>query len=352
MKISFLGYYGSNFGDLLMLNALVDYYSLYYDKINIYTYGNKKDLHSSFLSNSNLNKIEIFGLKGEESIAYKCFLKSVKDSRYLIWGGGTCFMDQEGTGGAKYIIGASIVGVPVLYIGIGIDSHKKFRTKLFVFIAVILSRKLYFRDEKSLSIANKLSFNLFKNRNRYIPDIANISIAPREYEVSGDFIVFCCRDLSKYLSLNNDKINYQLAQLAISISKQLGISKIINLICDREVDSKQSDRANNLFSKNNVTVISLQGSNFKDSLAAINNSKFVITSRLHPAVVSQTLNVPYALYDYSDKNKKFTLEMNEKSRLICRTNVDDYIPNFEKPTQKKLDDSKQIILDILKKYTN
>jgi len=350
MKISFVGYYGSNFGDLLMLTALIDYYSQYYDKINIYTYGNKDNLRKSFLLNSHISKIEIFGLKDTERISYNDFLKTVRGSRYIIWGGGTCFMDQGGTGGIKYMIGAYFAKVTVLYLGVGIDSHQKIRTKLIVFAAVLFSKALYFRDEKSLLIANTFTFNLFKLKIRYVPDIAHIKTVQNQSDVN-DYIVFCCRDLSSYKSLNNDQINNYLARLAIAVCKQLNIKRIVNLVCDLEVDEKQSQKANELFRQNDISVNNIFGHRIEDSLITIKNSKFVISSRLHPAVVAQNQNIPYALYNYSDKNKKFLEEANEASRLIGRYNFEEYNPDFQKPRIGNLESMKQFILIILEKYT-
>lgn len=350
MKISFIGYYGSNFGDLLMLTALIDYYSQHYDQINIYTYGNKDNLYDSFSLNSHISKIEIFGLTGSERISYGNFLKTVKGSRYIIWGGGTCFMDQGGTGGIKYMMGAYFVKVPVLYLGVGIDSHHKIRTKIIVFTSVLLSKALYFRDEKSLLTANTLTVNLFKYKVRNVPDIAHIKTIQNQADPS-DYIVFCCRDLSSYEYLNSNKINNSLAGLAIAVCKQLGVKRIVILVSDLEIDEEPSQKANELFLKNAIAVNNVFGQKIEDSLIAIQNSKFVFTSRLHPAVVAQNLNVPYALYNYSDKNKKFLEEVNESSRLIDRYNFEEYIPDFQKPKIGNLEKMKQIIFTVLEKYS-
>ncbi|WP_316633669.1 polysaccharide pyruvyl transferase family protein [uncultured Flavobacterium sp.] len=349
MKISFLGYYGSNFGDLLMLNALVDYYSKHYNQINIYTYGNHVNLYNAFSSNPNLYNIKVFGLSGEQKISYKHFMKTVKGSQYIIWGGGTCFMDQGGTGGIKFMLGAYLAKVAVLYLGIGIDSHFKLKTKLIVFSSILLSKALYLRDEKSLKLANKLSLGLFKFKVDYVPDIANVREILTE-QFSGDYIVFCCRDLSVYSDLNNEKVNHDLATLAIRSCKELGLNRIVNLVCDAEIDENQSKKATDLFLENNIQVDVIYGSDVDNSLVTIQNAKFVITSRLHPAVVAQNLSVSYSLYNYSDKNRKFVEEVNEQSRLICRYNIDQYIFNFHKPKSNNLKNVKQNINDVLKKY--
>ncbi|OXB13575.1 polysaccharide pyruvyl transferase family protein [Flavobacterium reichenbachii] len=349
MKISFIGYYGSNFGDLLMLNALIDYYTEYYGQINIYTYGNFDNLYNSFLSNTHLNKIKIFGLSGRDKINYAQFIKSLKGSKYLIWGGGTCFMDQGGTGGVKFMLGANFFKIPVLYLGIGIDSHFKLKTKLLVFLSVFVSKSLYFRDLKSIEAANKLSFGMFDTKIRYVPDIANIKEIQDEI-ISDNYIIFCCRDLAAYPKLNNEKVNHDLALLAVKICKQLGFNKIVNLICDAEIDEDQGKKAITVFLQNGIDVDTIYGSEIDKSLIAIKNSKFVITSRLHPAVIAQNLNIPYSLYNYSDKNKKFVEEVNEQARLICRYNINKHIADFQNLQKNNLDRVKEEIQSVLVKY--
>mgnify|MGYP003574872263 CR=1 FL=1 len=350
MKISFIGYYGSNFGDLLMLTSLIDYYGQHYNQINIYTYGNEDNLCDSLLLNAHRNKIQIFGLTGDKKVSYSNFFKTVKGSKYIIWGGGTCFMDQGGTGGLKYMIEAYFAKVSILYLGVGIDSDHKAKTKLIVFTAVLLSKALYFRDEKSLLRANNLTFNLFKHKIKHVPDIAHINTIQNKSD-SSDYIVFCCRDLSSYEYVNNEKVNNYLTGLAIAVCKHLSIKRIVNLICDLEVDDKQSRIANELFVQNGIVVNNVFGYKVEDSLIAIKNSKFVISSRLHPAVIAQNLSVPYALFNYSDKNKKFVEDTNENSRLIGRNNFEEYIPDFQKPKIGNLENKRQSILNVLAKYS-
>jgi polysaccharide pyruvyl transferase WcaK-like protein len=352
MKISFIGYYGGNFGDLLMLSSLIDYYSTYYEIINIFTYGNVDILKSSFTSNSNFSKINIYSLVGEDSTGTFKFTKLVNSSRYLIWGGGTCFMDQSGTGGVKYMMLAKLMNVSILYLGVGIDSHKKVKTKLYVFLAVWLSKTFYCRDTGSLFAANQITFDLFKNRVKFVPDIANIKGFLAESVISDNYVVYCCRDLSNYESLNNDEINLALANLTVKVCKSLGVNEIINLVCDVEIDLEQSEKANLIFFENDLTVITVYGYNMENSLSAIYYSQFIITSRLHPAVVSHNLNIPYALYNYSDKNEKFLLEVNEISRLIDRNDIQNYIPVFKKPSENNLEKNKQIISNVLREYIN
>lgn len=350
MKISFVGYYGGNFGDLLMLNALIDYYSAFYDKINVFTYGNGDILQCSFLANSNLPKVNIYCLKGENSISYSKFIKYVKGSRYLVWGGGTCFMDQSGTGGVKYMILARLMNVSVLYLGVGIDSHKNIKTKLYVIIAIFLSKSFYARELGSLFIANKITFDLFKSRVKLIPDIANLKITSKESTICGNSVVYCCRDLSNYKSLDNDEVNYGLAHLTVKICKSLDVKEVINLVCDVEIDLEQSQKVNDIFLQNDLNVSTVLGYNIEMSLSAIHYSKFIVTSRLHPAVISNNLNIPYALYNYSDKNEKFLLEVNEPSRLIARHDIMSYNANFERPSGVDSENDQQIIRNVLSEF--
>lgn len=329
-EVAVIGYYGGNFGDLLMLKSLLDTLKEKYKNVKIFTYGSEILLKKCLVSSSEIY-CEVYSLK---RISIFDFLKLISRASAIIWGGGTCFMDQGGTGGIKYMFLSKLLGIKVVYLGIGIDKSESFKTKFCISIANLVSDKIYFRDVESLERAKE---SLFYN-NKIIDTIPDLGIRKfsrfdkEEYQ-GPNYIVFCCRDLKEYEEGSNSYSNLSLINLALRISRELSVNRIVNLICDTEVDEIEAKNAEGIFKKNNLEVINIYGNEVQMAYSAIKFSKFVLTVRLHPAVVAHCQGVPYAVFNYSDKNQKFTRTFNEEDRLITSQNLDTYSPNFDFPKQ-------------------
>ncbi|PSL24794.1 polysaccharide pyruvyl transferase family protein [Dyadobacter jiangsuensis] len=343
MKLSLIGYYGGNFGDLLMLSTLIDYYKTKFSKITIFTYGDKDTLDQAIDFQRKNIHLETFSLL---RTSINQFQSQVKGSSAIIWGGGTCFMDQGGTGGIKYMALAKLSGIPVYYMGIGIDTANKLQTKMFIKLAGMISNRIFLRDHKSIGIAKELKVP--NDKLGFVPDIAFLQATnetPRVFEE--DYIVFSCRDLTEYKNLNNNEVNGKLAELTVSLCKSLKIHNVVNLICDSETDLEQAQRCDEIFIQNGLKTKKILGYELDAAVSSIKNAKFVLTARLHPAVLAQSSKVRYAIYNYSDKNLKFTEEENEAKRLINRHHIDDYTFDFQAIPTDHSDGKKEDILAVL-----
>lgn len=345
MQISIIGYYGGNFGDLLMLDSLIQELKPVYEVINIFTYGDSAILEGVLVK----EKVNIYSLK--KGLSILDFVRLIKNSRSIIWGGGTCFMDEGGTGGVKYMALARLVGVKVFYLGIGVDNFQKLRTRLYIKLATLISSGFYLRDEISYKSVKELS-SINSGNIHLAADLAFMHSSHNISNNSDRYIVFCCRDLKDYKNQNNSEINLRLAGLALDIARNLGVHKIYNLICDYDVDKEQALICQSFFLNNGLECIKIDGKEFYSAVDILKGSTFTITSRLHPAVVSHNFRVPYSLYNYSNKNLKFATEVNETDRIIPLNFLEKFSINYELPNQLNIADKAILINSAIKQIQN
>ncbi|PTS95785.1 hypothetical protein DBR11_20445 [Pedobacter sp. HMWF019] len=341
MKISFIGYYGANFGDVLMLDTLLEYFKNHYAKIVIFTYGDADFLKIAIAHHIQSFDIEIVDLNAH---GIRDFKDRLRGSVSLSWGGGTCFMDQNGTGGIKYMSIARLMGVQVNYLGIGIDSYSKFKTKAYLFLANMISSNIFARDGKSHEVSKKFDF-FNRGSNKLIHDIAfkHQNSDKVQTGIENKYVVYSCRDLSGYDQFDNKQINQSLVWLTIKTCRELGVSKVVNLVCDYEVDLETASLAEALFLESNIAVETVLGHEIEAAVAKISGAAYVVTARLHPAVLAHTLSVPYSIFNYSDKNLKFTREVGEIQRIILPEGLSTHRPDFNVPASEGLAGKAEVI---------
>lgn len=341
MNVSIIGYYGDNFGDLLMLKSLL---SLKKPGLTftILTYGDAESLRKqSFISDDNVRVLELN--KASTLAAYK----NVVSSSAIIWGGGTCFMDEGGTGGIKYMALGRLFGAHVIYAGIGVDNHKKWKTRLILFIATIIAKALYIRDSDSLQAVKKINPWIHPGKIKQSVDLAYaLDIADTEggedLDGADDYIVVCLRDLEGYGEQSSADIYKQLLGVSIKACRTLGINNVGVLNADAEVDTEVSLHAERELENCGFSVFKIPGSDIDRSIECIKKAKHIISARLHPAVVAYSVGTPFSLYNYSDKNKKFTSETHTSECLIHRGAISRFVPQYqsgaagEKSTHRQL----------------
>jgi Uncharacterized conserved protein len=327
MNISVIGYYGNNFGDLLMLKSLLSVHrpGVVY---TVLTYGDGEALKKQgFIKADHIAVVELN--KANRLHAYKSVIKSSA----IIWGGGTCFMDEGGTGGLKYMALARLFGAKVIYAGIGVDNHKKFKTRLILFFATVLAKVFYIRDSASLQAIRKINPWVREGKIKQSVDLAyalesDDAVAVADLEVNADYIIVCLRDLEGYDAQSNGDVYGQLLDVSIRICWRLGINHIGIFNADAEVDTDVSLYAERELKERGFTVFKIPGSDIDKSMAYIKKARHILSVRLHPAVVAYSLGTPFSLYNYSDKNKKFTAETRTGSCLIHRGAIDEFVPDY------------------------
>ncbi len=329
MNISVIGYYGNNFGDLLMLKSILSVRkpgAVY----TVLTYGDDQALRQQgFIIDNAITVVKLD--KANRWRAYK----SVIASAAIIWGGGTCFMDEGGTGGIKYMALARLFGAKVIYAGIGVDNHKKLKTRAILFFATLIANALFIRDASSLQAVRNInpwaSARTLKQSVdlAYALDTDGTDVTPVRV-CSDDYIIVCLRDLERYCVGSSSDDYRQLLDVATTLCEQLGVGKVGILNADAEIDSGVSCYAECLLKDRGFTVFGISGSDIDTSVAYIKGARHLLTARLHPAVVAYSVGTPFSLYNYSDKNKKFTSETHTEARLIQRGAISDFVPVYKR----------------------
>jgi len=319
-EITILGYYGNNFGDLLMLNGLLKNLPENY-KINILTYSSNLRIQDLEISNQ---RVSIYDLNKKGKI--KTILNSVSKSKKIFWGGGTCFNDIDGTGGIKTMLLCFLIGKKCCYFGIGIDILKKTSSKIYVLIALIISTKIYLRDELSQvyfeKIIPKFLYKYFKKKIKLIPDIASLYFSEKyieeKIENEGNELLISYRNIDNYF----DDHRIFLKKFIINIEDFILKNNIdiINIIdADSDVDKYDSMIIFNELNRN-YNVCYKSKISITDKIKLIKRSKYIITGRLHIAFVSLYFNKKFILLNYSDKNRAFIFTNNLPDKILVEYN--------------------------------
>ena len=186
-NLSIIGYYTSNFGDLLMLKGLLMTIPKVYKHLYILTYGELS--RSSFLYLGVIDdRFTIINLnKKRKHVAL--LLKSVITSKHIIWGGGTCFNQSENAfGGIRIMKLYKLFGASVNYIGVGINTYNS--TRLLdksVKLALSISNCFVVRDEGSYSYIKERVNKAFEALE---PDLVFLNTFPSFNETEKDKTVF------------------------------------------------------------------------------------------------------------------------------------------------------------------
>ncbi|MEO8837903.1 MAG: polysaccharide pyruvyl transferase family protein [Herbaspirillum sp.] len=320
MKVAIIGYYGRNFGDLLMLHGLLT--ELKGVPITIFTYARAADLKAFLVNRS---EISVVGLTEEPM--WK-IMRQIGFGSAIIWGGGTCFMDEGGTGGIKYMLLARLLGGRVVYLGIGADSHRRLTTRASMWAAVTMSSAMFVRDADSFK-------TLASVRPKYCKKIKSGS--DLAYEAVSSFVsdfrpflesyvVFCPRNLSGYPHVPTEDSNL-LQNLCMEIARSLPTTNIAVVNCDPQVDTASAQKSVHAFVERGFRTSVIDGSNLSHAIGSFKYAEFILSVRLHPAIVAAVLDVPFALYNYSDKNKKLVTEIGVPERLVCAGAVASFEPD-------------------------
>ncbi len=303
-----VGYYGENFGDLLMLKSIISSLMGSQGPILIFSYGDTQALARFVDSYFPGSGVRILG-PGLFSFAKACLGAS-----QALWGGGTCFMDEGGTGGVKYLTIARMMGVRVRYLGIGVDSCSSSKTRLSLWIATRIADDILVRDEGSAETVRRIGGGRSAVV-RTVPDLAMGVSHPSVDARNGALL--CLRDISSYYDLETARsINQKLCDLLVETCKRQGVGSARVLVADAALDAEVSRYAVDYLIDNGIQVRVIEGWKLNDSIDAIAGSEFVISTRLHVGVVAQLSSTPYVLFNYSAKNLKFCQAVGQPGRCL------------------------------------
>lgn len=341
-SISIIGYYTSNFGDLLMLRGIIRTLSSNYKYLFILTYGNLSLVEIGDVGVSKERVVIInIASKLKSSLSLLCALFT---SRTIIWGGGTCFNSKEKSyGGLRYMRLFHKFGVSVRYIGVGINTNKiddylsKSIKELFS-----LSERFMVRDKESLEYIRREVDSSF---DCLVPDpifLNNFAIKGVKNQEKLLFCSYRCVDsyfcnASEYREQFIDNLLYLLCRYRIDRVLIYPSDHMVDLLDNKYIAERLIENCHN-----NVVVDFMDSLTVDEVLTFIESSWAVITGRLHIGVVSALFRKPFQLLNYSSKNRAFVNDygFNEKclveysslsDETMLSSNILELVNNFTLP---------------------
>jgi len=300
MRILLIGYYGSkNLGDDLMLNNLLDYLTnvSYVKKVYVIVtenYYRHKDDKILFIS------------KNDKISKFKKIFYLLKSS-VVVWGGGTCFYDNDGLYSLyKYWKLSKLLNKRFIFLGIGIGKLSgKFKD---------LSIKII-KNSHYISTRDEYSFNFVKRYNK------NTCLG-------GDLVFLKYSETN--IKLNRKKNNKQLKNISFSgiymgnksisfYSEQL--KKLINELGviihflpahEKDIDFHKKLSAN-LPNKNVRLINNFDIEKYQNVMQYMD---FHIGMRLHSIVLADIFSVPNLGIEYANKVRYYLEKSNSLDRLL------------------------------------
>lgn len=303
MTIIIIGYYGSNLGDAMMLKGLVQSLEEKGYVIRVVSYGRPE--YDDFFEYVGVTKerfLSLASLGFFQKISQ--FISFVRPADVVLWGGGTCFMDEEsGEGGIKMMILARLLGKNVGYVSIGIGNIRKFWTRISLWLALKISMHFSIRDTRSYSLLKRIFSDDVNIRSSRSADLfylnsANIILNDMNAE---NYLCLSLRDLGAYAHKDELRHIYDNCLYAVSSYCKLnGLAGVKVIACDSDIDRPI---ALELLEK----LISLGMScefimpSIQNNLNCILNSTVVFTARLHVVMIALVAGKPVFPINYSPK---------------------------------------------------
>lgn len=323
IKITLVGYYGyDNLGDDLMLYCLLKQIYRIEPSVKVYLLSKKSNNLISLISP--FTNVEFIEFK-EAAKLYnvKVYVRAILKSELTIWGGGTCFSDEDGIGNFKYFLLNILLGRKFAYLGIGIGVLNKKISRIKTYILLQCMRFATFRDPKSLEICNT-----FTNKNKdYLTHDLSYLYELRTNPLSGlktdeeAYILASIRDLSNFYT--EDQRNQRQENIVKSlcwVAQKEQIQRIFLLPIDNLKDHSINQKAL-LKLKNampNIDIRQLDVSDFQEKINIIRNAKFYVSERLHAIVISKMAKVPCIALSYSPKIDRFHIEIDSNAYVPCQ----------------------------------
>jgi len=308
MKIIVMGYYGKNFGDLLMLDVLLERYRNNGDSVTILTYAAvDEELYQRY---GNI----IYSLQ-DKALRFSNIVSLISKADKIVWGGGTCFMDEGGTGGIKYMLLSKLLGKSVEYIGIGVGKSDKLKTKLILNIANIISNKIEVRDKhsaiyfnsKKTVIGSDLAFSVILPKSN-----------PPKAKIEKDKILcISYRNLDGFVTTPST-VRQRFIERVKELLSEGDYCKVVIINAD-EIDAVDSQYIYSELRGSDYIVEYRADLNPEQIIKTLIEVDRVITGRLHVGVFAAMLGRPFLLLNYSPKNK-YMLE--QIGKLECLINYE------------------------------
>ncbi|RKT60439.1 polysaccharide pyruvyl transferase [Azonexus fungiphilus] len=299
-----------------MLQTLVSLFSEY--EIVVYTYSDKickavYELTGGAIHIITQNRISTFFQ----------FLKDTSTASAVMWGGGTCFMDEGGDGAIKYFLLARLFCKKIYYVGIGIGKTKKIRTKIILAGALLISSKIYLRE---FDAAKKFP-GFYRKKISYVPDLVYrypLLVNKINNDFSSNSLLVAYRNVEDYFGRAKSKDYLRNFCRAINCLFEHGdFSKIVLVNTDSECDSEDLFFIEkNIFPSGSIEIISIDNG-ISRVVEEISKASYIITARLHVALMAFANSRKFCLLNYSPKNVSFLEQAGVDGALIEYSDLDD-----------------------------
>lgn len=301
-KVLIVGHYGSgNYGDDIMLQYLLNEYRVTYSSVKVVFF----DRYSLGVD---IEEDQIIYINRRDKFSMlKTLIKSLLAVDLVIWGGGTCFTDEEGDGFFWGMIIAKLLGKDIFYRSIGLGNLKRVSRILKAKFLLSLSSGATLRDESSLSKVRSLVSQKNHPKFSYENDLGDLYLKKQKEEFFlrnfsyvdyVDYVVLAWRDLDAYqapppLAL---VIEY-ISSLARKDKK-----RIVIIDTDNVVDRKIGEYFLTELSKyTDLDISRPENLSFDEKSFLISKADSVITSRLHVGIAAVVFERDLKIYAYSPK---------------------------------------------------
>ena len=320
MKILITGYYGAgNFGDDIMLEAFCK-------NIKAKNKNVKISILKMYDKNLNINldkDIKIINFYKIPKLKAKIFKYIVKKYDMFLWGGGTCFTDEDGNGFYNYMNLAMESGVKFGYVGVGIGKltikDRIEKTQYLLKNCDFIS----FRDKRSYDYAKSIVPN---KKNMYLTeDLAYLfinSLMDKKIVKENEKrkIIVSWRNLINYKTIEEEKkmINTLISFLKEIMNEKVDTEILILPLDDIKDCKKNKEIYNELknFENEKVKVLYKENLTPKEKINEILKADLNICSRLHGILVSELANIKTIGISYSIKIDEFLESIGKKCDLI------------------------------------
>lgn len=310
MTITIIGYYGCNFGDDLMLQGLITKYDNKNCNLIVLSYA---DLNLNDIT-YNKCRLSSYNIK---NISLKEKIKIFHISEYVIWGGGSCFNDVNGTGAIKQMLLAKFVNphIKVIYSAIGIDIKSNKLHKLYLHLAILIAHEFSVRDKMSLETVKKYKKVFLCKDLIYINTPLLASIIPCQLD---NYLLISYRNINEYFPKNSKIYLKYFISYIIRLAYKNKIRNIVVFNCDIIEDSDDNLTIFKNLKKDmpNTNIIYNDTTDTKEICSLIKGADMVITGRLHAAVIANYYNKRFQLLNYSKKNEAFVAEAKKNHSLL------------------------------------
>jgi polysaccharide pyruvyl transferase WcaK-like protein len=316
INLTLIGYYGAgNFGDTLMLYFLSKEILDLKKEIRINILMKKDANHDNIkhLKELDKNRVNIIKFKSNDKFNnLKIFYNTIKKTDLLVWGGGTCFTDEDGIGGFNFFLIAKLMGCDVGYLGVGLNSLDRKLNRYKVKLLFKISEFISFRDLKSLNEAKKI----FSKGNYYLTeDLAYLYFKNENININNSkkksYLLISWRNLINYFDdIIIEKLIDNLVTGIEKIAVETKINNIEILPLDNMKDYKINKKIFELLKKEkideNININLNLNKNFFEKIDIIKRADIFISARLHGAFIGELLQIPTLSLNYSSKVKRFT----------------------------------------------